>query len=228
MEEIGMLLDRVRTIDDGGKPETVFADIAAELFGKWHIRQGGVICRFLEVEFYYYSASHRDCKTPRRGGDGTPVPFVYTRVSDAGDFFLHDSGVDLCFTSRVADSRRREATLLYGGGILLRSLLRCAEGAEPMVVTGPWDCRNALFNYTGASRFPYMEMNGGGKTYDDVAIARARRRKGAARISIDGAYSFYDKSKYKDDNWVYPRYDPVLRTVNTRKYYPRLSERTTE
>lgn len=201
------LLDSVHTINSNNAQE-VFRNIAENLFKNYVIKKGSDIFKFLEIEFYYYSESHKDIKRTKE----RDVPFVYKRnVSKAGVFFLHDSGVDICFKTEETSY----------GGILIRSLLLNND----YVVTGPWDCRDALFNYTGADVFPKIVPS---DAHDDEDVAGAAKRYNADKAILDenAHYCFYNK-RYSDELngcWIninkvpLKRYDATLKTEKKSKY----------
>ena len=68
--------------------EAKFKQIANALFQNYHIEKGTDIYDFLEIEFYYFNEQHPDIVT-------------YHRTIDAGKWFLHASGIDISFQSKV-------------------------------------------------------------------------------------------------------------------------------
>lgn len=223
--DLQQLLLTVELIDQDAMPETVFGNIADGLFRRWLIRKGDVTFRFLEIEFYYLSPHHPDYKTDPKSG--AKRPFVYSRNSEAGDFFLHNSGVDICFRSSMTKDGAK-LTMQKGGGILLRSLLRTAPDERDTAVMGPIACREALFNYSNSRSSPVIEETE--EPFDDVALKSALRMRGNTTIDLDRKYCFYDASKYDTatNNWIslYPRFDPILRHITHLPYSPRLNERS--
>lgn len=155
---------------------------AKELFEHCYFQQGEVVFSFLEIEFYYHSEKHKDDKK-----DGTP--FVYSRKKGArpAQFFIHSSGLDLCFSSEDGF-----------GGILIRSLLRI-DNNQMSVVTGPWDCMDALFDYTGGVDNIYPRL-----LYTDEAttvnLGMARRANVPNGCQMGKRhYCFYDKNYQRAD-----------------------------
>ena len=87
---------------------------------------------FAEIEFYYYRASDKkDLEKAGMNWEGV----TYSRNTNAGDFFYHLSGCDICFKSDENEC----------GGILIRSLIDESE----KVVAGPMNCVNAMLNACG-------------------------------------------------------------------------------
>lgn len=206
-EELSTLLSQVDRIKNSENAQGIFNEIAEGLFGNYHIEQGNIEYKFLEVEFYYFSENHKDTKT-----DGTP--FVYKRYCDkAGCFFIHQSGLDICFKTIMEG----DEPISYGG-ILIRSLLRIDKSTDShTVVSRPWACMDALFNYTDSGTFPRIVENT--KTDTNVKLEAALRyNAGASRLNKP--YCLYDSQFHEDKyNWTYkgeklPEYDPVTREAN--------------
>lgn len=222
MNNLQLLLEKVERIDYGENPQRIFHDIASKLFENWVIMRDNIMFRFLEVEFYYFSPHHPDYKHDHK--TGARHPFVYNRNSKAGDLFLHNSGLDLCFQSHMSDNG---LSMISGGGILLRTLLRITpEKKNTMAVMGPIDCRNALINYLNLHSLPTLMERV--KPFDDILLRDARRMKGKAVIDLDKNYCFYDASKYDTaaDTWLFQRYDPITCLPSPRLYSPCLNERS--
>jgi len=124
-----------------------FNNLAHQLFSHYVIKRGEIEFRFLEVELYYFCPNHQDWRDKEKR-----VPFVYERYcSQTGTFFQHQSGVDICFAGKVSV----DGSDSDGGGILIRSLLRI-NGNDESVVTGPWDCADALFQYMTPDSVPVL------------------------------------------------------------------------
>lgn len=116
----------IKNVTDDNADEQLSV-IAKRNFEHCHINLDGVIYKFLEIEFYFWSSTHEDNKL-----DGKP--FVYKRCNpEPAQYFIHSSGIDLCLKS---DSGF--------GGILIRSLLRIVGEKVESVVTGPIACCDAL------------------------------------------------------------------------------------
>ena len=200
--------------------EDIFGSIAEGLFNNYCIKKreiNGVESRyveyhFLEVKFYYFCPEHQDIVDAKDG----KKPFVYKRKCDkAGMFFIHDSGVDICFKGVVCDDVEKS----HGGGILIRTLLRVEEdetgSKKYMVVTGPWDCRAALFNYTDGEHFPIITKMGKAK---GVKLKRAKRQNDKS-VFKDRNYCFYCNDDA--DNWchndkILERYNPETKGIKSQ------------
>ena len=113
--------------------------IAEELFSNYCVKCGNKYFRFAEIEFYYYKKE----KSGANNFDAAWNKETYPRNADAGDFFFHYSGVDICFQSRFDDSKSEKGNEDLGefGGILIRSLL---DGDK--ILAGPLFCANAMLN----------------------------------------------------------------------------------
>jgi len=132
MEELKELLSKVDTVSSKNEIESVFSKIAEDLMLKTEIKIGKDIRYTLEeIEFYYYKKGvfeeeYNLC--------------TYPRDCNAGDFFWHYSGVDICFQSDET---------CYGG-ILIRSLTKEYKDNEGNLVkeliAGPLRCSNELIN----------------------------------------------------------------------------------
>lgn len=98
--------------------ETRFKEIASNLLNNFVIRKGEKLFRFVEIEFYYNTTDTAN--------------ITYRRVTEAGEWFNHDSGVDLTFKS---DDKKF-------GGILVRAVEYNGEFCN-----GPVNCRKLLFQF---------------------------------------------------------------------------------
>lgn len=97
-----------------------FEDIAKLLMNKCVISKLGINYEIVEVEFYLFTTEHQDVIT-------------YPRKLSAGQWFFHQSGVDLTFESNAE----------HFGGILLRGL-RNIKTAE--LTLGPQKCVDILWD----------------------------------------------------------------------------------
>lgn len=125
-------LDKIFSIENltDDNADEQLSVIAKRNFEHCHINLDGVIYKFLEIEFYFWSSTHEDNKL-----DGKS--FVYKRCNpEPTQYIIHRSGIDLCLKS---DSGF--------GGILIRSLLRIVGEKVESVVRCPIDCSDALINY---------------------------------------------------------------------------------
>lgn len=207
MTTLQNVLENVHNLTESNASE-IFEDIAKQLFRGFCIKQGSVEYRFLEVEFYYFSPEHKDVL------EFGNRPFVYARNCKVpGTFFVHASGLDICFTGRV-DSATEDSR---GGGILIRSLLRIDEEGLRTVVTGPWDCMDALINYTNESNFPRIVKL---ENIDNDVCVQSAGRCNDRSIFKEKKYCFYD-FRYvdcKNDYWSEQigklnRYDPITKGI---------------
>lgn len=196
------ILSRVERITSPMVAESIFEGIAATLFERFHIERGDARYFFLEVEFYYFSESHPDRRRH------WPRPFVYPRSCDAGVFFTHTSGLDICFESKMDDRGK----FISGGGILLRSLLRETPDHSQTVVAGPWDCFEALMNYSEAGKYPVITESN--TLAHPVELKKTRRYHDFSEL-VGCRYCFYNAHYHRGGHWASPeegrlrRYDPV-------------------
>lgn len=201
---------------DESKIDDFFADIAEELFKHYCIKLGNVTYSFLEIECYYWSEHHQDNRK-----DGKP--FVYERINERPcSFISHSSGMDLCFKS--SDKQY--------GGILIRALKR-TEGDDETILPGPWDCHDALINYSDGvtfdssleevlKAFPILLYNNEADTNVDI--------KKAIRCGVpddsnykDALYCFYNaKCITEDGKWgmkdPWKRFNPRTKKVEKNTY----------
>ena len=103
-------------------------EIAKVLLTEYGIECGNKLYHLAEVEFYYYEKGRWDkdwnAKTyPRKG-------------KNAGDFFFHYGGVDICFDSFYDKDKSKF------GGILIRSL----KDSNGKFITGPSVCSLEIMN----------------------------------------------------------------------------------
>lgn len=111
-------------------------EIAKTLFENYGVKCGDKAYRFAEIEFYYY-------KKEESGKNNLGIDWnreTYPRNKDAGEFFFHYSGVDICFQCHYDDIEKDNE---YGefGGILIRSL---RDGNK--ILAGPLFCANVMLN----------------------------------------------------------------------------------
>ena len=101
-----------------------FTKVADLLFKQVAIQAGKTTFTFAEIEFYYYK---------KDVFEGPMHNCTYPRTKDAGQFFWHYSGMDICFESREKER--------YFGGILIRSIKKGNE-----IITGPMRCSDEIMN----------------------------------------------------------------------------------
>ena len=75
----------VLTETDSSKIESIFKDIAKNLLNNFVIRKGDELYRMVEIEFY--------CNLT------DTAHITYEHMSEAGEWFNHNFGVDLTFKS---------------------------------------------------------------------------------------------------------------------------------
>lgn len=134
------LEDKLRNID-WSCLQNSFSSIAKTLMGKYIIKKGNARYRIVEIEFYAFSNSQKDYIT-------------YPRATDAGQWFFHQSGVDLTFDShdvRVLHKNRKLSFSLDAepqfGGILIRGLYKLTpKEEEDPYIFGPQKCVNELWD----------------------------------------------------------------------------------
>jgi len=111
--------------------QNYFNDLAKYMFSNVTICAGGDNYTFVEIEFYYH-----DIKKFNKN----IYNCTYPRTCKAGDFFWHNSGVDICFDSKEKNKEEDEEE--YFGGILIRCLMK--NGKD--IIAGPMRCANELRN----------------------------------------------------------------------------------
>ncbi|MCR5697844.1 MAG: hypothetical protein K6G73_12800 [Marinilabiliaceae bacterium] len=107
--------------------QDVFEKIAKNLFNNFCIQCGCTKYYFAEIEFYYYDKNKFDKEWNEK---------TYPRTNkEAGMFFFHYSGVDICFDSDFSKG--------VFGGILIRSLY---DKDRDKFIMGPLLCVNEMLN----------------------------------------------------------------------------------
>lgn len=101
-----------------------FEEVAEYLFNHMAIKAGDKEFTFAEIEFYFYKENEFE---------GPLYNCTYPRTRNAGQFFWHYSGLDICFESK--EEKR------YFGGILIRSLMKDGE-----IIAGPMRCSDEIMN----------------------------------------------------------------------------------
>ena len=149
VEELRNLL-QMENLESESAGQKQFEEIANMLFQDFHIEKKGVRYDFLEIEFYFYSKNHPDFIT-------------YPRKTEAGEWFFHMSGVDISFESKKEEREGKEVAV-FGGGILVRSILKKKEGEKEQVIAGPYKCVDELFDRFDAfggelKNFPILKPN---------------------------------------------------------------------
>lgn len=156
MEELVNLLAKIKLETKEEELDNVFKDVATKLMSEFAIKKGGDYYQMVEIEFYWYSPNHRDLS-------------VYPRKSEAGNWFLHPSGVDITLKSNIVkddedisklrlrwEDAKKEQKEDYSkkssyGGILIRTLRKLTPNNDSddmdSFIVGPWNCSDALFDY---------------------------------------------------------------------------------
>ena len=128
------------------KPEDTFTPIANDLMKNYHIKCGNIKLFLAEIEFYYSRVKDKKClETVHNKWEGV----TYTRKTNAGDFFYHLSGCDICFESNLENSIGEE------GGILIRSIV----DESGKITAGPISCVNMMLNSCGKGYTPALCKN---------------------------------------------------------------------
>lgn len=151
------LQDKTIYSEDTGKK---FNSLAKLLLNNCVIRVGKKNFRLIEIEFYLYSSSHPDLITyPRKDEKG-------------GNWFFHQSGVDICFNSSCVNASEEGKYYLSNdskfGGILIRSMVELDDKYKYLPTSkpihGPMKCMDVLFKTFGAldcnrdiDQIPYVD-----------------------------------------------------------------------
>lgn len=119
--------------------DKTFLEISEILLNKCIVVAGDKKYRILEIEFYLFSPLHHDIITyPRNNMSG-------------GEWFFHQSGVDLCFKSCCKTKGNSKYHIFDTnnkfGGILIRSMMELDAEYRPIepVINGPMKCIDRLF-----------------------------------------------------------------------------------
>ena len=120
-------LSKVSQLKKSSEIKVYFGKLSDYLFHHLAIKAGKDTYTFLEIEFYYYNE-----KSIFKGS--TLYSCTYPRTRNAGQFFWHYSGLDICFESKEEDG--------YFGGILIRSLKK----NDKEIIAGPMRCSNEILN----------------------------------------------------------------------------------
>ncbi len=114
--------------------DTYFKYLAESLFENFEIRNGDDVYRFVEIEFYLRKTESESRK------------IAYERETCAGEWFLHDNGVDIAF----------ESNKQFYGGILIRSIKKSVSyTVDGEFINGPRKCSWYIFD--GLNAFAHNE-----------------------------------------------------------------------
>ena len=131
---------------DPSQIEGIFKSIAKNLLNNFAIRKGDKLYRMVEIEFYYNLTD--------------TAHITYERMTEAGEWFNHDFGVDLTFKSNEKSY----------GGILIRSI---ESGGK--FCNGPLKTRALLFQFDafgGENAVPMLEYSPREEAIEPVAATR--------------------------------------------------------
>lgn len=191
--------------------QEAFNALALQLFSHYVIKRGDVEFFFLEIELYYFGHNHQDWRDAEE-----KAPFVYERYCEhTGTFFLHQSGVDICFAGKVTADGKGSC----GGGILIRSLLR-KEGDKESVITGPWDCADALFQYMTPESVPILVQKDQDHCLMDD-ILHTKRCNANNILDTKEDLCFYDKRYVSNGKWSNLNHIELERYNTTKRTYTR-------
>lgn len=136
----------VLTETDPTKIESIFKGIAKNLLNNYVIRKGKKLYHMVEIEFYYNLTDS--------------AHITYKRMTEAGEWFNHDYGVDLAFKSNEKSY----------GGILIRSI-EC----NGKFCNGPLKTRALLFQFDALGEkgaVPALEYCPRAKAIEPIAVTR--------------------------------------------------------
>lgn len=113
-----------------------FREISKTLLCDCVIIKGETEYRIREIEFYLFRPDYQDYVT-------------YPRTCNAGDWFFHNSGVDIAFQSKSSTPKADPKTDCFGG-VLIRTV-ECIKGKnEKRLFDGPIKVVNELFDQFSA------------------------------------------------------------------------------
>lgn len=181
--------------------ESSFENIARELFSNYCIVKqyenangsGEDTYYFKEIEFYLYTKEHKDNN------------LVYPRICKAGQWFVHYSGVDIAFETKIDGKKINQC-----GGILIRALRKKDE-----IIAGPLRCLMELFNY--CKKFPSIEYS---KGIQSINNPLPKHRIGFKEREPKN-YRFYIKEendKLTIENKDVPQYKKDEIVIGNKKY----------
>nr|WP_320038417.1 hypothetical protein [uncultured Bacteroides sp.] len=184
--------------------EAKFKQIAEALFQNYHIEKETEIYDFLEIEFYYFNEQHPDIIT-------------YPRTIDGGKWFLHASGIDISFQSKVETDEKGKIdyTNSFFGGILIRSLSKRTANDSSRVIGGPRRCLYELFNGIDVfnprtESFPKLVYNQKAYISLELPVQRKIPKMGNKGKCVAKNYCYFVRRNDCNSNW----YDEL-----EKKYY---------
>lgn len=141
MSETNLLLSKLNSCPQTSEEiHKYFSEVAKLLMNNYVISKRGINYEIIEIEFYFFSKKHQDIIT-------------YPRGLKAGEWFFHQSGVDLTFESNTEQF----------GGILIRGIKRMIPrdkgDSRPLLILGPQKCVDELWDAFNAFVFQYTNRN---------------------------------------------------------------------
>lgn len=181
--------------------QDIFNPMAKFALTNLAIKVGNIKYYLLEIEFYYCNKRLEEEETFKR---------TYRRECKAEEFFLHYSGLDICFaTSEDKDSY---------GGILIRSVLKHEDdNKEDVIISGPLKCANEIINQCFKSKK---------KAYPEIVYDQSRIKGdiwATIRQGIETSAKFetlrdnYNKHIISDD--LFPRFAYYIEGVKWENNY---------
>jgi hypothetical protein len=135
MENLKSKLSQLNAETEPSEIREYMAGLAGELLKNYHIQKGKDEYYLAAVEFYFCSKKHPDIIT-------------YPRELEAGQWFFHQSGIDLTFKSRFTPYNNHKSMVdteqpYFFGGILVRQILK---RSNMELFDGPYKCEWELFD----------------------------------------------------------------------------------
>ena len=184
-----LLESKTKNVNSGNYLQ-IFKEIADKLIHDYCIECGEEHYRLAEIEFYYYDKDVLNKEWNKE---------TYPRTGkEAGAFFIHYSGVDICFPSRYETGKF--------GGILIRSLLR---ESDKKYINGPLLCANEILNSCSlVETWPKIKHT----SSRECGIDSAKRYGIESDKNISDTFCFYDTSLIQRNRFVNASWD-----YNTQK-----------
>lgn len=140
-----------------------FDEIAQNIMCNYIIKKGNREYAIVEIEFYLYTNDHRDVIT-------------YPRNTEAGQWFFHQSGIDITFKSRdirmLTFDKGELGLRPQFGGILIRAI-KPLNDENKSIIWGPqnsvfelWDVFNAFSSDN--SQYPHLVEKQSGLNPSDL------------------------------------------------------------
>jgi hypothetical protein len=190
---------------DGYDLKKKYEELANILLNEVVIKKGECLYWITDIEFYLYTPKHKDIIT-------------YPRNCEAGQWFFHNSGVDISFESKVGTAvkektKKRMAHLTEDsafGGILIKAIEPAwVEDSKDGAITdlkGPQKLCDELFDmfdaFGNADNFPQLAIANNKRNNDPKSAVRHNLLpKGKTEEKIDSilANHYYGSDIEKDD-----------------------------